>query len=109
MRFLLVVTQVTVPGVPEVAQQVSPPDDAERTKNRQVAMAWLAVRLYWMMRKGWDYAQWKKFGSHAGQPEIAMVCSRTPVVIGYPAPRSRGVPIIVAVATRRECMGRTES
>jgi len=21
-----------------------------------------------MMRKGWDYEQWKKFGSHAGQP-----------------------------------------
>jgi hypothetical protein len=28
----------------------------------------LAVRLYWMMRQGWDYEQWKKFGSHAGQP-----------------------------------------
>jgi hypothetical protein len=28
----------------------------------------LAVRLYWMWRKGWDYEQWKKFGSHAGQP-----------------------------------------
>jgi len=28
----------------------------------------LAVRLYWMMRKGWDYEQLKKFGSHAGQP-----------------------------------------
>jgi hypothetical protein len=22
----------------------------------------------WMMRKGWDYEQLKKFGSHAGQP-----------------------------------------
>ena len=29
----------------------------------------LAVRLYWMMRKEWDYKQVKKFGSHAGQPE----------------------------------------
>ena len=28
----------------------------------------LAVRLYWMMRKGWDYEQLKKFGSYAGQP-----------------------------------------
>jgi hypothetical protein len=28
----------------------------------------LAVRLYWMMRQGWDYGQWNKFGSHAGQP-----------------------------------------
>jgi len=26
------------------------------------------TRLYWMMRKGWDYEQVKKFGSHAGQP-----------------------------------------
>jgi hypothetical protein len=23
---------------------------------------------YWMWRKGWDYQQVKKFGSHAGQP-----------------------------------------
>lgn len=35
----------------------------------KVAMARkLAVRLYWMWRKGWDYQQLKKFGSHAGQP-----------------------------------------
>ena len=26
----------------------------------------LAVRLYWMWRKGWDYQQLKKFGSHVG-------------------------------------------
>jgi hypothetical protein len=38
-------------------------------KIAKVAMAGkLAVRLYWMMRKGWDYQQVKKFGSHAGQP-----------------------------------------
>jgi len=23
----------------------------------------LAVRLYWMWRNGWDYAEWVKFGS----------------------------------------------
>jgi hypothetical protein len=23
--------------------------------------------MYWMWRKGWDYEQLKKFGSHAGQ------------------------------------------
>jgi hypothetical protein len=28
----------------------------------------LAVRQYWMWRKGWDYQQVKKLGSHAGQP-----------------------------------------
>ena len=39
-------------------------------KIAKVAMARrLAIRLYWMGRKGWDYAQVKKFGSHAGQPE----------------------------------------
>jgi len=27
----------------------------------------LAVRLYWMLRKEWDYEQLQKFGSHAGQ------------------------------------------
>jgi transposase len=34
----------------------------------KVAMARrLGVRLYWMWRKGWEYADWVKFGSHAGQ------------------------------------------
>jgi hypothetical protein len=27
----------------------------------------LAVQMYWMMRKAWDYEQLKKFGSHAEQ------------------------------------------
>jgi hypothetical protein len=35
----------------------------------KVAMARrLAICLYWMWRKGWDYEYVKKFGSHAGQP-----------------------------------------
>ena len=34
----------------------------------KVAMARkLAVRLYWMMRKEWNYEQLKKFGSYAGE------------------------------------------
>jgi transposase len=34
----------------------------------KVAMARrLGVRLYWMWRKGWDYQQVLRFGSHAGQ------------------------------------------
>jgi transposase len=38
-------------------------------KTAKVAMARrLAVRLYWMMRQGWDDQQGSKFGSHAGQP-----------------------------------------
>ena len=33
----------------------------------KVAMARkLAVRLFWMWRRGWNYQQWKKFGSHVG-------------------------------------------
>jgi hypothetical protein len=37
-------------------------------KIAKVAMARrLAVRLYWMWRKGWDYGQLTKFSSHAGQ------------------------------------------
>ncbi len=28
----------------------------------------LAVHLYWMWRKGWDYQKTVEFGSHAGQP-----------------------------------------
>lgn len=36
----------------------------------KVAMARkLAVRLFWMWRKGWDYQQLLQFGSHAGQLE----------------------------------------
>jgi transposase len=36
----------------------------------KVAMARrLGVRLYWMWRKGWEYSDWIKFGSHAGQLE----------------------------------------
>jgi transposase len=40
-------------------------------KIAKVAMARrLAIRLYWMWRKGWDYEQVKKFGSHAGKLEL---------------------------------------
>jgi transposase len=38
-------------------------------KIAKVAMARkLAVHLYWMWRQGWDYGQFEKFGSHAGEP-----------------------------------------
>ena len=37
-------------------------------KIAKVAMARrLAIRLYWMWRKGWDYEQLRQFGLHAGQ------------------------------------------
>jgi transposase len=39
-------------------------------KIAKVAMARrLAVRVYWMWRRGWNYEQLESFGSHAGQPE----------------------------------------
>jgi transposase len=45
----------------------------------KIAMARkLAVRLFWMWRRGWDYEQWKKFGRTWGSPSINMVCSRSP-------------------------------
>ena len=62
-----------------VAQQVSPLMMRRGRKVAKVAMARkLAVRLYWMMRQGWDYQQWVKFGSHAGQPGHRHGASRTP-------------------------------
>jgi len=45
-------------------------------KTTKVAARRLAIRMYWMMRHGWDYQQWRKFGSHAGRPEQAMAFRR---------------------------------
>ena len=33
----------------------------------------LAVRLFWMWRKGWDYQQVLQFGSHVEQSDLPMV------------------------------------
>jgi hypothetical protein len=70
LRFLLVeAAQVTVRSVPEWRSQYLHLTMRRGRKIAKVAMAGkLAVRLYWMMRQGWDYEQMKKFGSHAGQP-----------------------------------------
>jgi transposase len=47
----------------------------------------LAVRLFWMWRKGQDYQQGKKFGSDTGQLEVPNgVKSITVKVIERPAP-----------------------
>ena len=69
LRFLLVeAAQVTVRSVPEWRSQYLHLMMRRGRKIAKVAMARkLAVRLYWMMRKEWDYHQLKKFGSHAGQ------------------------------------------
>src|SRR6202162_1958465 len=70
LRFLLVeAAQVTVRSLPEWRSKYIHLVMRRGRKIAKVAMARkLAVRLYWMMRKGWDYEQLKKFGSHAGQP-----------------------------------------
>jgi transposase len=70
LRFLLVeAAQVTVRSLPEWRSQYLHLTMRRGRKIAKVAMARkLAVGLYWMMRRGWDYEQVKKFGSHAGQP-----------------------------------------
>ena len=70
LRFLLVeAAQVTARSLPEWRSQYFHLMMRRGRKIAKVAMARrLAIRLYWMWRKGWDYEQVKKFGSHAGQP-----------------------------------------
>jgi len=70
LRLLLVeAAQVTVRSVPEWRSQYLHLMMRRGRKTAKVAMApRLAVRLYWMWRKGWDYEQLSKFGSKAGQP-----------------------------------------
>ena len=70
LRFLLVeAAQVTVRSLPEWRRKYAHLMMRRGRKTAKVAMARrLAIRLYWMMRQGWDYQQWNKFGSHAGQP-----------------------------------------
>ena len=70
LRFLLVeAAQVTVRSDGEWRSKYFHLAMRRGRKIAKVAMARrLAVRLYWMWRKGWDYTQLTKFGSHAGQP-----------------------------------------
>jgi transposase len=70
MRFFLVeAAQVTVRSDPEWRSKYFHLAMRRGRKIAKVAMARrLAVRLYWMWRKQWDYEQLKKFGPHAGQP-----------------------------------------
>ena len=70
LRFLLVeAAQVTARSLPEWRSKYFHLAMRRGRKIAKVAMARkLAVRMYWMMRQGWDYEQLKKFGSHAGQP-----------------------------------------
>jgi transposase len=70
LRFLLVeAAQVTVRSDPEWRSKYFHLAMRRGRKIAKVAMARrLAVRMYWMWRKKWDYEQLTKFGSHAGQP-----------------------------------------
>src|SRR6266852_3905934 len=70
LRFLLVeAAQVTVRSLPECRSKYCHLTLRRGRKIAKVAMARkLAVRLYWMMRKEWDYERLRKFGSHAGKP-----------------------------------------
>ena len=70
LRFLLVeAAQVTARSLPEWRSKYCHLTMRRGRKIAKVALARkLAVRLYWMMRKEWNYEQLKKFGSHAGQP-----------------------------------------
>jgi len=70
LRFLLVeAAQVTVRSDPEWRSKYHHLMMRRGRKIAKIAMARrLAVRMYWMMRKGWNYEQLKKFGSHAGRP-----------------------------------------
>jgi transposase len=69
LRFLLVeAAQVTARTIPEWRSKYFHLMMRRGRKIAKVAMARrLAIGLYWMWRKGWDYEQVKKFGSHAGQ------------------------------------------
>jgi transposase len=70
LRFLLVeAAQVAARSLPEWRNQYLHLTIRRGRKIAKVAMARkLAVRLYWMMRKEWDFGKLTKFGSHVGQP-----------------------------------------
>jgi len=71
LRFLLVeAAQATVRCEPEWRRRFMHLALRRDRRIAKVAMARkLAVRMYWMWRKGCDYQQLLKFGSHVGQLE----------------------------------------
>jgi transposase len=70
LRFLLVeAAQATVRWDPDWRRRYVHLAMRRERRIAKVAMARrLAIRLYWMWRNGWEYAQALKFGSYAGQP-----------------------------------------
>jgi transposase len=71
LRFLMVeAAQVTVRSLPGWRSKYFHLMMRRGRKIAKVAMARkLAVQLFWMWRKGWDYEQVKNFGPHAGKLE----------------------------------------
>jgi len=71
LRFLLVeAAQVTVRSDQRERNRFFHLAQRRGRKIAKVAMARrLAIRLYWMWRRGWNYEQLESFGSHAGQLE----------------------------------------
>ena len=70
LRFLLVeAAQVTVRSDPQWRNQFFHLAMRRGRKIAKVAMARkLAVELYWMWRRGWNYNDMQQLGSHAGEP-----------------------------------------
>jgi transposase len=70
LRFLLVeAAQVTVRSDPQWRSQFFHLAMRRGRKIAKVAMARkLAVELYWMWRRGWEYDEMQQLGSHAGEP-----------------------------------------
>jgi hypothetical protein len=71
LRFLLVeAAQAAVRRDPDWRRRYLHLAMRRERRIAKVAMARkLAVRLYWMMRKEWNYEQLKKSGSYAGESE----------------------------------------
>jgi transposase len=80
VRFLLVeAAQVTVRSLPEWRKKYAHLMMRRGRKIAKVAMARrLAVTLYWMWRKGWNYEPSKSSVRTRASSEQAMVCSKTP-------------------------------
>jgi transposase len=80
VRFLLVeAAQVTVRSLPEWRKKYAHLRMRRVRKIAKVAMARrLAVALYWMWRKGWNYEPSKSSVRTRASSEQAMVCSKTP-------------------------------
>jgi transposase len=70
LRFLLVeAAQATTRSIPEWRSKCIHLTMRRGRKIAKVAMARkLAIRLFWMLRQGWNYQQVTKFGSHVEQP-----------------------------------------